>query len=136
MSNVNQQEKQVLDSTSDLNVEIKTYPKGPVPATGIYTIRVNVTNIDNNIKEISNKRIKLSVTDPQGNPVLGEDGKPQVYTNADESGDTLTDSHGVIFFTPYLRLNKHQTQIGIYTIEASVEGSGIKPVQKQVEFVK
>ncbi|OKP03621.1 hypothetical protein [Xenorhabdus eapokensis] len=133
MSNVNQQEKQVLDSTSDLNVKIETYPKGPVPATGIYTIRVNVTS-DNNSKEISNQRIKLSVTDPQGNPVLGEDGNPQVYTNADGRGDTLTDSHGVIFFTPYLRLNKHQTQTGIYTIKASVEGSGIEPAQLPVEF--
>ncbi|MDC9603628.1 hypothetical protein [Xenorhabdus griffiniae] len=132
MSNVNQPEKQVLDSAQVHHVKIRVLPGGPVPATGLYTMGVKVTGEDN--KGVANQRVKLSVTDPQGNPVLGEDGKPQVYTNADGSNDTLTDPNGWIYFTPYLKLNKYQTQTGTYTIEAYVEGSGIKPVQKKVEF--
>ncbi|MDC9603627.1 hypothetical protein [Xenorhabdus griffiniae] len=133
MSNVNQQEKQVLDSTRVHNVIIGVYPDGPLPATGNYAMGVRVTDEDN--KGVANQRVKLSVTDSQGKPVLGEDGKPQVYTNADGSNDTLTDDNGVIYFTPSLALNNYQTQAGIYTIDAHVEGSGIKPEQEQVEFI-
>ncbi|MBC8950476.1 MULTISPECIES: hypothetical protein [Xenorhabdus] len=135
MSNVNQQEKQKLDSTSELNAKIRVIPSSPVSMNGLYTMGVKVTNKDN--KGVPNQRVKLSVTDPQGKPVLGEDGKPQVYTNAAEGYDEpLTYSDGWIYFTPYLMLNNYQTQAGVYTIEAYVEGAGIKPVQKQVEFIK
>ncbi|BET95193.1 hypothetical protein [Xenorhabdus taiwanensis] len=133
MSNVNQQEEQKLDSTSGIIVTIKTIPNRPkLPVSGLYTMGVEVT--DKHKIGLANLRVKLSVTDPEGNPVLGEDGQPQVYTNADGSDDTLTHVDGLIYFTPYLSLNKFQTQTGIYTISAYVEGSGMAPTQKKVEF--
>ncbi|BET95192.1 hypothetical protein [Xenorhabdus taiwanensis] len=133
MSNVNQQEEQKLDSTSDLNVEIGVYPPGPISVTGLYVMGVKVTDEDD--ERVANLRVKLSVTDPQGNPVLGEDGQPQIYTNADGSDDTFTYADGLIYFKPNLALNNYQTQAGVYTIEAYVEGSGIEPAKKQVEFI-